>query len=151
LRGDGGGEGEKRIVLLFSFFVPGGTVWREVHGPLTDPFPKGARELFLQLYHVLGPQALVAVGHVEADGLAFVQSLEPVASDGGVVRVTKPKPLDSLNHFTVPFAIVISSFLSLQSQEGCHKKTRKAEYFAGHIRQNTPYCFCRSMTRMRRE
>ena len=57
---------------------------------------------------------------VEADPRAFGQRLEAVALDRRVVDeqvlpvvigVMKPKPLSSLNHLTVPVAILLSSGL----------------------------------------
>lgn len=62
------------------------------------------------LYFV-GLQAFLAVDDHEGNLLAFLQALEAGALDGTEVneqvvtafRVMKPKPLASLNHFTVPF------------------------------------------------
>jgi len=63
-------------------------------------------------------QTLRSLFDIEGDRLTFRQGLEAAALDGGKmheqVRAAsageiKPKPLDSLNHFTVPFAICDAS------------------------------------------
>ena len=66
---------------------------------------------WLELHDVLRRRAFLRLHDFELDALAFGQRLEPFSLDRGVMHeavlaavfgVMKPKPLASLNHFTVP-------------------------------------------------
>ncbi|KII64534.1 hypothetical protein RF11_02186 [Thelohanellus kitauei] len=63
-------------------------------------------------------QAFLAIFNGEFDFLAFVQGLKTAALDSRM----KPKPFDSLNHFTKPVILLdidnTSTYLSLTAKKG---------------------------------
>jgi len=73
-----------------------------------------SQALRLEFYHVLGLSPLGPLDHLKLHFLVFRQGAEAVALDGAVMhkdirplsRVIKPKPLESLNHFTLPVSFI---------------------------------------------